>query len=451
MEAYMKRLIDKHLKQWAESPHRKSLLLRGARQVGKTHAVRTLGEKFSNYVEINFELTPEAIALFDKDLNAERLIRDLSVFTGKQIEPGKTLLFLDEIQAAPKAVTSLRYFYENAPLLHVVAAGSHLGFAFDEVGVPVGRVSILQMRPLSFLEFLCASGSTLLAGEIVRHDPTKPLNSTIHNKAIDLLGEYHAVGGMPESAAAWIEHHDLDICRGINLDIVKSNRQDLDKYGAKFRQKFMGIVFEALPRQMGTKFRYHAIHGEYRKSQLAPALDLLEKIGVATKVFHTSAQGVPLGGSINPDHFKVILEDIALSQAMLGLPAGEWILHAPECLENRGEMIEAFAGQELLAYQDPSLDTPLYYWHRESRSSNAEVDYVIQQENAIIPVEVKSGTSGWLRSMHKFLEEHPASPYGLRFCSGDYHVDGKIKSYPLYAIAGAVGVAKESLEYIIGA
>jgi hypothetical protein len=157
-----------------------------------------------------------------------------------------------------------------------------------------------------------------------------------------------------------------------------------------------------------------------------------------------------LGGTINPDLFKVLFVDIALSQTMLGLPAGDWVLHARDCLENKGEMTEAFAGQELLAYQDPRLDEPLYYWHRESRSSNAEVDYVIQQGNAVIPVEVKSGSGGWLRSMHKFLEEHPSSPYGLRFHGGDHHIDGKIKSYPLYAIAGAAGVEKEAAEYVIG-
>lgn len=424
-------------------------MLRGARQVGKTHAVRQLGKSFASFVEINFELTPEAIGIFDKDLDAQRLIRDLSVFTAKRIEPGKTLLFLDEIQAAPKAVTALRYFYENTPSLHVVAAGSHLGFAFDEVGVPVGRVSMMQMRPLSFLEFLCACGNSLLAQEIMRHDSTQSMSSVLHTRAIDFFGQYCAVGGMPESTAAWIQHQDLEICRQINLDIIKTNRQDLEKYGAKFKQKHIGVVFESLARQLGTKFRYHAIHGEYRKSQLAPALDLLIKIGVATKVYHTSAQGVPLGGSINPDRFKVILEDVALAQAMLGLPSGEWILHAPQCLENRGAMIEALVGQELLAYQDPGIDSPLYYWHREARSSNAEIDYVIQKESVIIPVEVKSGTTGRLRSMHEFFSEHPASRFGFRFYGGEYHLDGAIQSFPLYAIAKAVGVDKDALDYIL--
>lgn len=446
----MKRIIDTYLQQWMTSPHRKPLLLRGARQVGKTHAVRALSSRFSSFVEINFELTPEAIGVFDKDLDAPRLVRDLSLISGKRIVPGETLLFLDEIQVAPKAVTSLRYFYEKLDALHIVAAGSHLAFAIDEVGVPVGRITTMTMRPLSFLEFLCASGNHLLAREVVRHDPAQPLNAAIHGKATDLLGQFCAVGGMPESSAAWIEHQDLEICRRINLDIVKSYRQDLDKYSAKLRVRHAGILFESIPRQMGTKFRYHAIHGEYRKSELAPALDLLVKIGVATKVFHSSAQGVPLGGTVNPNVFKTLFVDCALAQTMLGLPAGDWILHARDCLENKGEMTEAFVGQELLAYQDPYSDDALYYWHRESRSSNAEVDYVIQKENSVIPVEVKSGTTGWLRSMHKFLDEHPASPYGLRFHGGDYHVDGTIRSFPLYAVAGALAVDPVAVEYIAG-
>jgi len=445
----MNRLIYNKLYKWSISINRKPLILQGARQVGKTFAIRNLSTKFPSFVEINFELMPEAIEVFKADLNPDRLIRDLALLSGKRIIAGETLLFLDEIQLAPRAVTALRYFYELLPSLHVIAAGSHLGFAVDEVGIPVGRVTLATMYPVSFLEFLCASGCTQLAGEIVRHDPRTPMPETLHQKALDLLGQYLAVGGMPQAVTEWLEQHDIDACRMIHRDIIRTYRQDLDKYGGRLRQKYVRLLFDAVPRQLGRKFRYHEIHGEYRKRELAPALELLAKICVVHKIFHTSAQGVPLGAAMDPDIFKTIFVDVALAQTVLGIPPGDWIIRARDSLANKGEIVEAYVGQEILAYQNPAYDETLYYWVREAKSSNAEVDYVIQKQNVCIPIEVKSGSSGWLRSMHRFLDEHPAAPFGLRFHAGNYRREQRIHSFPLYAVCGAMEIEKDMLESLL--
>ena len=206
----MKRFIDKHLAEWKESTTRKPLLLRGARQVGKTFAVRSLGRLFDNFVEINFELNPDVALIFEKDLEPQRIVRELSLFIGRQIVPGTTLLFFDEIQSVPKAFSSLRYFYELMPELHVIAAGSLLDFVTEYIGIPVGRVTSLYMYPVSFIEFLGALHQDFLVEEILKHTPEAPLSDPIHQKLLSFVGEYLAIGGMPEIVQCWQEKKDKD-------------------------------------------------------------------------------------------------------------------------------------------------------------------------------------------------------------------------------------------------
>src|SRR5579872_2034230 len=199
----MKRIIDYYLNNWKTDSYRKPLLLRGARQVGKTHAARTLGKSFSNFFEINLERQKTAHIIFEQDLDPDIIIRELSALKNQPIVPGKTLLFIDEIQAVPRAILALRYFYELMPELHVIAAGSLLDFAIEQVGIPVGRVDSLYMRPLSFIEFLCAMSSDILVEELLRHTSMDPTSDVIHNKILHVLGEYLAIGGMPEAVKSW--------------------------------------------------------------------------------------------------------------------------------------------------------------------------------------------------------------------------------------------------------
>ena len=430
----MKRTIDYYLQNWKTSSYRKPLLLRGARQVGKTHAARNLGASFPHFFEINLESQPAALAIFEKDLNPKRIILELSALMLKPITPGKTLLFIDEIQTVPRAILALRYFYEEMPDLHVIAAGSLLDFAIEQVGIPVGRVESLYMQPLSFFEFLCAMQSPMLVKELLNHKDMSPINDIVHNKLLGLLGEYLAVGGMPQAVRYWQETKDPLGCAKFHKSILSAYRQDFGKYTKKLQIKYDELLFEYIPLQLGQRFKYTIIEGEFRKRELAPALDLLVTAGVAQKVYASAGQGIPLGAQIDPLDYRVIFLDVALSQTMLGLQTAGWFINPLTEFVNKGALVEAFVGQEILTCLDPSSKPSLYYWHKETRGSNAELDYLVQQREYAIPIEVKSGEGRTLKSMQMFLESHQKSPYGIRFSTQNYSEYNKVRSYPLYAV-----------------
>jgi predicted AAA+ superfamily ATPase len=430
----MKRCIDYDLYQWKISKSRKPLLLRGARQVGKTYAVRQLGKTFESFVEVNFERTPAIRAVFEKDLLPERIKREISLITGKEIIVGKTLLFFDEIQNVPQAILALRYFYEEMPELHVIGAGSLLDFAIEQVGIPVGRVTSLYLYPLSFIEFLFATNHSLLAEEILKFDQKIIFSEPVHNKLLQLVGFYLAVGGMPEAVKCWQETNNISACIKIHNNLLDAYRQDFEKYAKKLQIKYLKLLFDHIPLQLGEKFKYSSIDGDYRKRELAPSLDLLVTAGVVHKVFATDAHGIPLGAQVNPQYFKVLFLDVALSQSVLGMNLNNWFLDPLEEFVNKGPLVEAFVGQELLAYSNSARKEQLYYWQKFSRGSEAEVDYVAQDNESIIPIEVKSGVGTTLKSMHQFLETHPRSPYGIRISTLEHSEYQKIISYPLYAV-----------------
>ncbi len=431
----MKRLINSYLQLWKRDSYRKPLLLRGARQVGKTYEVRQFGKTYQHFVEINFEKSPEMRAVFDQDLQPKRILRDLIILLGRSIDPVNTLLFFDEIQTAPRALLALRYFYEEMPSLHLIAAGSLIDFTTEEVGIPVGRVTSLYMYPLSFIEFLDAVSEEILVQEITKFDPSQAFSELVHQKLLRLLGEYIAIGGMPEAVYKWQQTKDMALCQQVHNALVDTYRQDFNRYANKFQMKYVKLLFDHIPLLLGQKFKFSAVPGEYRKRELSPCLDLLTTAGIAHKVFQSDAHGAPLGAQADPDDFKIIFLDIALSQAILGLNSGEWIVNPLQQFINKGGLVEALIGQELLAYADPFKKEQLYYWHRTSKNSQAEVDYVVQKDGAIIPIEVKSGEGSTLKSMHIFLESHPQSICGVRFSTQNVSFYQNIYSYPLYAIA----------------
>lgn len=430
-----KRIIDLHLDLWKMDNHRKPLLLRGARQVGKTYAVRRLGQSFEHFVEVNFEQIKEAIAIFEKDLIPERFIRALSILVKAPIIPGKTLLFFDEIQEAPQAILALRYLYEQMPDLHVIAAGSLLEFAIEKVGVPVGRISMLYMYPLSFIEFLVATGDSLMAKEILEHPIGKKMDDPIHGKILDKLGEYLSIGGMPESVSRWVETQNPAESLKVLQQIAAAYRQDFAKYARKSQVKYLEQLFAQVPHLIGREFSYREIHGEYRKRELAPALELLERSGIIHVIRHSSGQGVPIGSEVDFETFKIIYLDIALCQVILGSDVSVWFLKPLEGFSNRGEIAEGFIGQEMLCYSNPETKAELYFWKRKERNSSAEIDYLWQRDSKVFPIEVKSGHGGTLRSLRLFLESHPHSIIGIRFSALDYSIIEGLDSRPLYAAA----------------
>ena len=433
----LERFIDKELLNWSKQKRFKPLLLRGARQVGKTFTVRKLAKNFDNFIEINFESKPEFREIFKPNLDAHRIARAISGITLEKIVPGKTLLFFDEIQAEPQAILALRYFYEMIPDLHLIAAGSLLDFAIESVGIPVGRVEFLYMYPLSFIEFLNAMGATILTNEILNHKVEIPMENAVHLELLRYVAQYLAIGGMPEAVYSWVTEKDPLICFKIHQTLINSYKQDFSKYAKKFQIKYLDILLRDIPRQVGKKFKFSSVPGEFRKRELYPCLELLATAGIIHKVYCTDAQGLPLGAQIDPDN-KLVFLDIALTQSILGLNTAEWLLNPDKQFVNKGEIVEAFVGQELMAYSNSIQKDDLYYWRNQKRGAEAEVDYVINLKQNLVPVEVKSGTGNTLKSMHQFLEKHPDSKFGIKFSTQNYNKFENVLSYPLYAILTAI-------------
>lgn len=430
----MKRIIDYFLQEWKTRTHRKPLLLRGARQVGKTHAVRVLGQSFPLFIEVNLESNEAARKIIEEDLDAHRILRQLSELLQKDIIPGTTLLFFDEIQSIPKAITALRYFYEMIPELHVVAAGSLLDFALEQVGIPVGRVSSLYMYPLSFIEFLVACENRKWAEAIIKLSLEKPLSQALHDKLINTVGEYLAIGGMPEAVNEWVRTKASRTVKIVHSDLIQNYQQDFSKYAKSHQIKYIDKLFQKAIEQLSKKFMYSRV-GEYQKRELEPTLELLVRAGLLYKVTRSAGQGIPLGAQADLDDFKIIFLDVGLSQALLKLDITPWFLDPLKTFINKGELMEAFIGQEILVYSDPISKNELFYWRKDTRGSQAEVDYLVQLSDKVVPIEVKAGMSNRIKSMHIFLDQHTNSTYGMRFWAHNYERKERIHSYPLYALA----------------
>jgi uncharacterized protein len=444
----MKRLIDYFLLEWKRKPTPKPLLLRGARQVGKTHAARVVGTSFSHFVELNLETNAPARKIFESSLDIQLIMVQLSELVGASLVPGKTLLFLDEVQQVPQAITALRYFYEQVPGLHIIAAGSLLDFAIEQVGVPVGRVTSLRMYPLSFIEFLVAVGHGAWAAMIMRQTPDGVVNQALHEKLLTLVATYLAVGGMPEAINEWTQAKTSRAVKAVHEDLLYAYQQDFEKYAKKNQIKYLQMLFDHSLNQAGGKFMFARV-GEYKKRELEPALLLLEKAGLMHKVVRTAAQGIPLGAQSMIDDFKLIFMDVGLTQALLKADLTGWFLDPQATFINKGPLVEAFVGNEMLAYADPIGQQMLFYWHRLGRNREAEVDYVVQLNQAVVPVEVKAGTSERIKSMQIFLEDHPQSLYGIRFSTHVYGVHKNVHSYPLYAIIKPLLDASEELRLAV--
>lgn len=444
----MKRILFIELIKWRNSSIRRPLLLRGARQVGKTHIVRELGKEFESFVEVNFEKNPNFKKIFEPDLDPFRICRDLSIVLNKRIEPGKTLLFVDEIQEDPRAITALRYFYEEMPQLHIIAAGSLVDFAIEQVGIPVGRVEFLYMYPMSFIEYLAAKDCQSLAVELINHRPLEPINEAIHNKGLRLLGEYMAIGGMPAAVSKWIEQQDIELCAKVLKGIKNAYEQDFSKYGKKHEIKYLDLLFKQIPSMICQHFKFSNLSTNFKKRDLEPPLHLLEKAGIINQIVKSVGGGIPIGAQADFNKFKLIMHDVGLNQALLGVDLKDWFLEPESAFINKGSITESFVGQELLAYSNPSDKDRLYYWHSEKRGAQAEVDYLMASENKVFPIEVKSGHGGSLQSIRLFLDTHPQTPYGIRFSVQNYCIFDHIHSYPLYAVASVVDNKNKILEFL---
>lgn len=420
-------IID--LENWATSPQRKPLLVRGARQVGKSWLIDTFGKQFDFYLKINFEKERAVHQIFEGDLIADRILDELSLYANKKIQPGKALLFFDEIQECENAIKSLRYFKEDCPNLHVIAAGSLIHFKLKTVGMPVGRVQYLYLNPLSFSEFLTATGQDDLRKALL----SMHINTTLHTVLFDLLKTYLWVGGMPAAVESWLTYKDVAKCHDIQDEIIQTYYDDFVKYARKNQIPLVEKVFKSIPAQLGKKFKFSHIDQDIRSLYLKNSLDLLEKAGIAHICYHTSAHQIPLGAEIDDKKFKVFFFDTGLAQRILGLDMKKWVL-TPIKVNNIGAIAEQFVAQELAAYSPTNKKTQLYYWHRENTTSNAEVDFILEHSGLIIPVEVKSSARGHLKSLHQYLETHPNVAHAVKIADVHFSTTNKILDIPLYGI-----------------
>jgi len=398
----MRRSIEEYLKTWKDSPRRKPLILRGARQVGKTFIVNEFGKnQFEYYLQVNLEKDRFLQSVFESN-NPAIVINELTSLYNVPVLAGKTLLFIDEIQASPAAIACLRYFYEQIPDLHVIAAGSLLDHTLNEAqySMPVGRDEYAYLYPLNFMEFCNAIGETGLCQYIRDFTPGKDFSQAIHDKISDFLRLYFFIGGMPEAVKTYIETGNLIEVEKVHSNILTSLQYDFSKYGTRREQDFLQSSLHYVANNIGRKVKYVNIDQNAQSSQLKQALMKLEMSRVIHLVRKTKSVNPPITQYIDNDTFKPLFFDIGLANHLAQIRLSD-IKNLATDFE--GALAEQFVGQELIASSPVFKETKLYYWMREAKNSNAEIDYLVQKGNEIYPVEVKAGKTGTLKSLQVFL------------------------------------------------
>lgn len=430
----MERELFSYLRRWQKKTLHMPILLRGARQVGKTFLVEKFGKTcFENMVAINFELEPEYLSCFET-LKPSEILTKVQVVGQEKITPGSTLFFLDEIQACPNAIMALRYFKEKMPELHVIGAGSLLEFALSEKGMkmPVGRVQYLYLKPLSFREYLKVSGNDQLIEFLSSVTIESAVPEAIHQQALKLVREYMVVGGMPSAVKSYLNDPSSLDCQEMQTALLRTYSDDFGKYAPTSQHKYLKKVYDRTPGLVGNQIKFVNISPDMDSRYLKKSIAGLAKAGVIFPVNATSASGLPLLTHVNEKYFKLLFLDVGLLKRATKLDV-DLLLNEDLLLLNRGAIAEQFVGQELLAYQEPNDEPQLYYWTRSAKNSTAEVDYVININSKIVPIEVKAGKTGSLRSLQLLIKEKKL-PLGVRISARELNLHGNILSIPFYLI-----------------
>jgi predicted AAA+ superfamily ATPase len=400
----MYRKIEKHISDWKTSLYRKPLIIRGARQVGKTYTIEKFAkENFKHFLKINLEQDRNLQHVFES-LNPQQIINELTAIYQVPIIDGETLIFIDEIQVSPNAIASLRYFYEQKPGLHVISAGSLLDITLNEMrySMPVGRVDFAFMYPMTFSEFLIAIEENGLVKAIDDFASQKTIGIAIHKRLLELLRLYFFIGGMPEAVAHYVNEKELSGIEKIHSGLVQSIQFDFAKYGTRKQQEYLKDVLHYVANNIGSKVKYSNISTSVHSSLLKDAFLKLEMTRIIHLVRHTRSSSVPLTQLQDKDVFKPIFVDIGMLNHMAGIKLVN--------LDNlvtafEGTLAEQFVLQELIAGSIPYHEQKLNYWIREAKNSNAEIDCLFQIENNVYPIEIKAGKRGTLKSLHIFLAE----------------------------------------------
>ena len=402
----MKRRISSEFDAWLADPSRQPLVVRGARQVGKTWLIRELARRKSReLIEVNFERDPDYARVFDARSPLE-VFHELCLLTGRDLDPGKALLFIDEIQAAPAVLSKLRWFSEELPELPVVAAGSLLEFALGTKGfsMPVGRITYRYVEPLTFDEYLRGHSQTQLIGRLAAWFPGQQLGPLVHRQATDWYERYVMVGGMPAVVSADIEHADPQRCRRIQTDLIATYRDDFAKYAGRMEPHLLDLVLVSVAGQLGGKFVYARASEGVKQQQAKHSLRLLEMSRLITLARHSVADGIPLAGATDERKRKALFLDVGLAHAILRTPAAKTYPRLADLAPSiRGKLAEQVAGQQLRVLTPGSGDEPtLHYWQRGG-GRPGEIDYLVEVAQAIVPVELKAGASGSMKSLHQFM------------------------------------------------
>lgn len=447
-----------YLIEWKKRDKRKPLVVRGARQVGKSYLVEDFAKReFPIWLTVNADRDREFLRRIVHEPPA-RMVQLLELEYNRRIVPGKTLIFFDEIQAVPELLGRLRYFYEEIPDLHVIAAGSLLDFVLEDhsFSMPVGRIEYLHLGPMTFGEFLDATGNEQWSGFLLSFGSGGAMPETVHQTLLRLFRTFLALGGMPEAVETYARTHSLLEADRVKEAILGTLRDDFAKYGRRVNHDRLLKVFGRLPALVGQKFKFVNVSREESAREIGRCLHLLELARLVYRVRRSSCSGLPLGADAREDSFKVLFLDCGLLLRACGLGSAAMEREPDLMLANSGAAVEQVVGQHLLHARPLWEEPELFYWAREKPTSSAEVDYVIARGGHIVPVEVKAGKTGRLRSLWQFVAEKKAR-LALRFNADkpsmldatDTMHDGtrisyRLLSLPLYLIDHANRLADEA-------
>ena len=426
----MKRKITGQLIEWKNSSARKPLILNGARQVGKTFILREFGrENYKNTVYVNLESNGTVASMFNDDISPSKLIKYLEVETGERILPNETLIILDEIQSCERAVTSLKYFCEEAPDYHIAAAGSLLGVAINrnQTSFPVGKVNVLRLYPLDFEEFLTATGNDLLIDEITEcYTQMSPMNDGLHQKALDLYHDYLIIGGMPEAVKAFIETNSYIDASLVQSSIIDSYTADMAKYASNSEAVKIRACYNSIPAQLAKdnkKFQYKVVQKGGSSSIFGASLEWLKQAGVILECQRVDQGTMPLPVYADQTSFKIYMSDV-------GLLVNKSQMSVNTIITGESNIFMGAVTENYIAQQLAAKNYPLYYW--TVANSQAELDFVLQKNDKIYAIEVKKGEHVRSRSLSVFKQKY-SPDYAIRFSQKNFGKTEDIISIPLYA------------------
>lgn len=421
----MQRNISQNLQEWAKRNNRKPLIISGARQIGKSWVVRELGKDLyqQNFLEVNFEKTPLINQLFEANLDPKRIVQELEIQYQTEIT-ADTLLFFDEIQNCPKAIMALRYFYEEMPQIPVIAAGSLLEFQLKNIPFPVGRVEHVEMYPMSFDEFLLANGNKALVKLI--KEPIQEFAPSIEDKLYSELLNYYWVGGMPECVSHFVENRNYMAVRKIQQDLIYTYTQDFAKYDPLVNKDCLLDILYRVANNVGNQTIYTKLSDRFSGPTIKTGVEVLKMAKILTKVNNVSIANLPF--TVSGKQFKLYFLDIGLLMCIANVPYQNLIQEKNLNAVFAGAWAEQFVAQSLLCNYNKNLN----YWARAEKNSNAEVDFVIEQEGEIIPIEVKYGSAGRLRSLHQLMLENSHIQKAIIYSKAKLGVQDKLNFVPIY-------------------